>query len=433
MVQAAYPTAVVVFPQTCAVPLSPPASSAFEALLPHLAARSAARHAAAVHSVAASPPLLTRAAPPPSPQWWTALYSRRPASGTGSLPPWCPPAIVYIDGVEAADVAAQVAPTLIQHIPTLAPLPADPSHHHRGERQPPSYVTRHPNWSENWLRRRCTLHGANLLELAVPLSSSASPRPAGPSAPSPPGLQWCDSASERHQTLVLVAPPSVSVSDLHRERNSARRLWRRSSFGYSLSYLKKVLPAPVVVAVQVLRRWQSAVPHRGGVSTSAFWVSVIGHVLSSTSEAIALSSCIAELQDRRFELKIPEEAKAKLQGLTAGWPKFTSDAAVAALADEQLFAYLLFRGALRAVMHDATGVNGGQAEEILSNYFLPCETFKDSTDATLLATLRAATREDPSVLSYDYFGKLYWQLRGDEARERRSLEAGIGKKRKSTY
>ncbi|KPA80873.1 putative mitochondrial hypothetical protein [Leptomonas pyrrhocoris] len=295
LVQSCYPSASVVFP--CGFGegrQSRGASGDLEVLQVRLQSKLAARGELPGEFGAAGRVLARRwwATAAPStrlrPRWWEVVARLSPPSNVHSslfannlnVPPLCPDAVVYIDGVEVIDVANMVAPQLMEDIPNIVAVDnvGSGTSTHGGERQEPTYCRRKVNWERYWQVKRCAMRGADLMELSLPIS-----------APSAMG----DRSFSRASLLVAVANPNVSLSTLHRQKNSSRRGPLRTAFGYSLPCLRNALPVAVVRSVRLLRAWQQRVLQSsagagGGAaapSTSAFWVSAVGHLLDTPLES----------------------------------------------------------------------------------------------------------------------------------------------------
>ncbi|CBZ28166.1 conserved hypothetical protein [Leishmania mexicana MHOM/GT/2001/U1103] len=343
--------------------------------------------------------------------WWALLYAvdatnsppvALPRQPSQSLPPshiahpilCCPDAIVYIGGVEAQDVTQVVAPTLVEAV-TRVEAPRSTvgaaSATHRAERQAPSYCRRIVDWSTIWAEKRCALRGADLLELSLAV---------------PGDLGHCH-ADARERMLVSIANPDVTLADLQRQPHAGRRGPLRTSFGFSLPCVQAALPAAVIRAVRVLRRWQQDVVHCIP-STSVFWVSSIGHLLeTSVGDAASPLTQRAEACTRQGQELGMSEMQVRQLFAIAQPDRDQTNTQVPPPADAtKLLTFLLTSTVLqRACTSPLEAWNG-------TNYFLPAERFDGATDAEVLH--RAMRSGAGTHLTFSLFSSLYGASCGED-------------------
>ncbi|CAG9576671.1 conserved hypothetical protein [Leishmania major strain Friedlin] len=343
--------------------------------------------------------------------WWALLYAADatnrprvalPRQPSQSLPPshiahpilCCPDAIVYIGGVEVRDVTQVVAPTLVDAV-TRVEAPHSTvgaaSATHRAERQAPSYCRRRVDWPTVWADKRCAMRGADLLELSLAVPSDLGHR----------------HADVRERVLVSIANPDVTLADLQRQPHAGRRGPLRTSFGFSLPCVQAALPAAVIRAVRVLRRWQRDVAHCIP-STSAFWVSSIGHLLeTSVGDAASPLTQWAEACTRQEqELGMSETQMRHLFAIVQPDSDQTSTRVPLPEDATKLLTFLLTSTVLQLACTSPLEAWNG------TNYFLPAERFDGTTDAeVLLRTMRSVAG---THLTFPIFSSLYGSPCGAE-------------------
>lgn len=412
LVQSCYPFASVVFPLSSNHAVRQPCSSSgdLEVLKSALAARRGLMNETADVSrlLARVSWDLSVATAPSSCRWWEVISHFSPpqrlyaslsacdenplstsssSSSFACFPQFCPDAVVYIEGVEATDVAAAVAPRLIQNIPSVLAVDSVGSglSTHGGERQAPTYCRRKVDWESHWHNKRCALRGVDVMELSLPISTFST------------NSRTRDAA--RVSLLVSVADPGVTLPILHRQKNSVRRGALRSTFGYSLPCLRSALPDAAVRCVRRLRAWQQRVNGAYPPCTSAFWVSAVGHLLGA---AVARDDEFTQLVRGAVEkwLSVPVEetrltvAETRLLQtlLQLSSSTLTLKAVAAAAPAEEvpvsmdraasdLLAHLLFSVLVQKVL------SAPYTEWNASNYFLPSERFDGTTDADSVTAL----------------------------------------------
>ncbi|CBZ35215.1 hypothetical protein, conserved [Leishmania donovani] len=343
--------------------------------------------------------------------WWALLYAADatnsppvalPQQPSKSLPPsdiahpilCCPDAIVYIGGVEVRDVTQVVAPMLVNAV-TRVEAPRSTvgaaSATHRAERQAPSYCRRSVDWPTIWADKRCAMRGADLLELSLAVPSGVDHR----------------HADARERMLVSIANPDVTLADLQRQRHAERRGPLRTSFGFSLPCIQAALPAAVIRAVRVLRRWQQDVVHCIP-STSAFWVSSIGHLLeTSVGDAASPLTQRAEACTRQEqELGMSETQVRHLFAIVQPDSDQTKIRVPPPGEATKLLTFLLTSTVLQLACTSPLEAWNG------INYFLPAERFDGTTDAeVLLRTMRGGAG---THLTFPIFSTLYGASCGEE-------------------
>ncbi|KAG5499218.1 hypothetical protein JIQ42_04031 [Leishmania sp. Namibia] len=422
LVQSCYPTATVLFTSVVGSAATTGVgnvslSGTFDELQNKLHTRKAERQGLAIDTPGFQRMLARRDIAPArsagnaASSWWALLYAADAAnspfhgvptrpSQSASLSPierpilCCPDAVVYIGGVEAQDVTQVVAPTLVEAVPVVeTPLSTvgAASATHVAERQAPNYCRRKVDWTAIWAVKRCALRGADLLELSLPVPSNL-----------------CRGGADvRERMLVSVANPDVTLADLQRQPHTGRRGPLRTSFGFSLPCVRAALPAAVIHAVRVLRRWQQHVMN-SSPSASAFWVSSCGHLLETAVGDLAspLTQRAEECGRQRRTLEMPEMEARHLSAIVR--PDIGRASAVALPPGEatRLLTFLIASTVLQLASTSPLEVWNGR------NYFLPVERFDDTVDAEVW---RRVMRDDfETCLTFPVFSSLYRASYRDE-------------------
>ncbi|KAG5475300.1 hypothetical protein LSCM1_03413 [Leishmania martiniquensis] len=422
LVQSCYPTAGVLFTSVAHSATTTSVGNihlpgTFDALLTVLHIREAQRQGRRVDTLGCQRVLARRNIVPAGPagnaawSWWALLYAAdavdSPFSGVCGQPSpssrvpcvgrpilCCPDAIVYIGGVETLDVMRAVVPKLVEAVPaveTPRSTVGAASATHAAERPAPKYCRRKVDWTAIWTEKRCAMRGVDLLELSLPVPSD---------------LSGCG-ADARERLLVSIANPDVTLADLQRQPHSGRRGPFRTAFGFSLPCLRGALPASVIRAVRVLRRWQQHVVSCTP-SASAFWVSSLGHLLEAAvgDPASPLTQRAEACRRQRRKLGLSEMEVHHLSAIVRPGTAHASTAELPPGAATKLLTFLLASTVLQLASTSPPETWNSR------NYFLPAERLDDTMDAEVLR--RTMSGESDIHLTFPVFSSLYPASQGDE-------------------
>lgn len=299
------------------------------------------------------------------PRCW---FSPAPATGaaqhSGLCPAWTPHAVAYIGGFEGADLRRSVLPAFAEHVPRLpegtGDLPPGMAQRRvetvRGRRREPSYY-QSKFFERDLLRDKgCAAYGSSLLELSLPTGTGGD--------------------HHRERVFLGLANTSVTLTELVREADPARRSQLRGAFGCSLPLLQQALPRPVAAAAMLIREREAAAG-RPEV-TSAFWVSAIARLVTMRGCSL-VDDAARDCQSDAVAARVAE--RLRHNGDTpAARPSSTA-------ADEEE-CWLTEQLASAALGYTGRCTDAEWSEHLQWNFFLPDESFSNSSDVAQLACTR---------------------------------------------
>lgn len=296
------------------------------------------------------------------------------AATTTATPLWTPHAVVHIGGFDGGDLRAVILPSLVEHLPALPEelrqRVKDTAGNRvatvQGQRRPPMYCRKRLLEQEAFQEKGCAAYGSSLLELSLV----------------PPDT---GSDTRRERVFLLLADAGVTVAELLREPQLSRRSVLRSAFGVSLPLLQQSLPAPVALAVMVVREWERATGF--SEASSAFWVSALAHYLVSRRAEDVLAPWVPE---DKMQADTWQRLKAKLSvssSSSSSSGAFPSPEQRSSVEEECCLALCL---ASSVVQWAAMCGDDVWDSVLLRNFFLPAEDFSEAKAVQALSSRRAS-------------------------------------------